>query len=167
MAKGENPFRIHGVVEGEYFTDRAEEVTRIVRTLREPAAKLLVYGPRRMGKTSAILRAIARHQQEGGVAFLADLSTASTLADAANRILEAAGKALGKRWKDSLQDLIKGIGFKVTLTPDGATGDNRPELRGGAPLRAAGRAAGVALAHAGRHRRPGPGPEDDDRHCPR
>ena len=128
MSRRENPFRIHGVVEGEYFTDRADEVTRIVKTLREPAAKLLVYGPRRMGKTSAILRAIARHEKEGGVAFLADLSTASTLVDVANRILESAGKVLGRRWKDSLQDLIRGLGLKVSLTPDAATGIIVPSL---------------------------------------
>lgn len=131
MNRGENPFRIHGVVEGEYFTDRADEVARIVKTFREPASKLLVYGPRRMGKTSAILRAIARHQKEGGVAFLADLSTASTLADAANRILEAAGQELGRRWKDSLQDLIRAIGIKVSLTPDTATGIIVPSLEVG------------------------------------
>lgn len=138
MGRRENPFRIHGVVEGEYFTDRAEEVGRIVKTLREPAAKLLVYGPRRMGKTSAILRAISRHEKEGGVAFLADLSTASTLVDAANRILESAGKVLGRRWKDSLQDLIRGLGLKVSLTPDAATGIIIPSLELG--LRTAPRA---------------------------
>ena len=138
MRRRENPFKIHGVVEGEYFTDRAEEVGRIVKTLREPAAKLLVYGPRRMGKTSAILRAIARHEKEGGIAFLADLSTASTLVDAANRILESAGKVLGRRWKDSLQDLIRGLGLKVSLTPDAATGIIVPSLELG--LRTAPRA---------------------------
>lgn len=128
MANRENPFRIHGVVEGEYFTDRAGELKRILKTLREPAAKLLVYAPRRMGKTSAILRAIARHEQEGGVAFLADLSTASTLVDAANRILEASARVLGRRWKDSLQELVRGLGFKVSLTPDAATGTILPSF---------------------------------------
>ena len=68
-----NPLRIHGVVSGEHFTDRADEVGRIVAVLREPGAKLLVYGPRRMGKTSAILRAVERVEEEGGHALLADL----------------------------------------------------------------------------------------------
>ena len=100
-----NPFRIHGVVSEQFFTDRAGEVNRILKTLAEPAAKLLVYGPRRMGKTSAIVRAIARRQAEGGVAFLADMSTASTLVDIANRLLDAAGRALGAKWKDSINEL--------------------------------------------------------------
>lgn len=123
-----NPFRIHGVVSGGYFTDRAEELDRLLRTLREPAAKLIVYGPRRMGKTSALVKAIERHQEEGGVAFLADLSTASTVVDIANRILEAAGRALGRRWRDSISDFVERLGLSLTLTPDPGTGLILPSL---------------------------------------
>jgi RecA/RadA recombinase len=123
-----NPFRIHGVVSDEFFTDRASELERILGTLREPAAKLLVYGPRRMGKTSALVRAIARHQEEGGVAFLADLSTASTVVDIANRILDAAGRALGRRWRDSISDFVERLGLSLTLTPDPGTGLILPSL---------------------------------------
>lgn len=123
-----NPFRIHGVVAGEFFTDRAAEVDRIRATLREPGAKLLVYGPRRVGKTSAIARAVERQRAAGGVAFLADLSTGTTIADAANRILEAAGAALARKWKDVLVDLVKRIGASVTLAPDPATGLIVPSL---------------------------------------
>ena len=123
-----NPFRIHGVVEDESFTDRATEIARIVKTLAEPSAKLMVYGPRRMGKTSAIVRAIARHEAAGGVAFLADMSTASTIVDVANRILAAAGRALGRRWKDSVSDFVRGLGVSITLTPDVATGVIVPSL---------------------------------------
>jgi hypothetical protein len=117
-----NPFRIHGVVTGEYFTNRAAELSRIRKTLREPGAKLLVYGPRRMGKTSALERAIERQRTGGGVAFLADLSTTTALADVANRILEAATAALGRKWKDVVGDLTGRIGVSITLTPDPATG---------------------------------------------
>jgi len=123
-----NPFRIHGIVSEQFFTDRASELERILRTLREPGAKLLVYGPRRMGKTSALVSAIARHEAEGGVAFLADMSTASTIVDTANRILEAAGRALGRKWKDSISDFVERLGLTLTLTPDPATGHIRPSL---------------------------------------
>lgn len=132
-----NPFRIHGVVEDQFFTDRADELDRIRKTLREPAAKLLVYGPRRMGKTSALARAVKRHEDEGGLAFLADISTASTLIDVANRILESAGRALGRRWKDSINDFVARLGAVLTLTADPATGLILPSLEVGlrsAPL---------------------------------
>jgi hypothetical protein len=105
-------------VSDQFFTDRAVELDRIRRTLEEPGAKLLVYGPRRMGKTSALVRAVERHQSRGGVAFLADMSTASTLVDIANRILEAAGQALGRRWKDAIGDFVARVGLTITLTPD-------------------------------------------------
>ena len=123
-----NPFRIHGVVTDEYFTDRDQELDRILRTLKEPAAKLLVYGPRRMGKTSALLQALERHEADGGVAFLADISTASTVTDIANRILEAAGRALGRRWRDSISEFVRRIGMTISLTPDPATGLVLPSL---------------------------------------
>ena len=123
-----NPFRIHGVVSGGFFTDRATEVDRVRKALREGGAKLVVYGPRRVGKTSALTRAVERHRAAGGVAFIADLSTASTLADVANRILESAGAALGRKWKDVLGDLVRRIGASVTLAPDPTTGIVVPSL---------------------------------------
>lgn len=130
MAAGpkSNPFRIHGVVSDQFFTDRAAELARILKALAEPSAKLLVYGPRRMGKTSALVRAIARHEAAGGVAFLADMSTASTLIDIANRALDAAGRSLGRRWKDSIGDLVHQLGVRVTLTPQPGTGIIVPSL---------------------------------------
>jgi hypothetical protein len=126
--RGENPFRIHGVVTEQFFTDRAAELDRIGAALREPAAKLLVYGPRRMGKTSALVRAIARHEKTGGVAFLADMSTASTLVDVANRILEAAGRALGRKWRDAISDFVGRLGMTISLTPDPGSGLILPSL---------------------------------------
>ncbi len=127
-SKHENPFRIHGVVTDQYFTDRAEELTRIQHTLREAGSKLLVYGPRRMGKTSAIVRAIARHEEAGGVACLADISTASSVIDIANRILDAAGRMLGARWKDAIHDFVQRIGVSLKLTPEPVTGLILPSL---------------------------------------
>jgi hypothetical protein len=124
----DNPFRVHGIVHDEFFTDRADELGKILRVLREPGAKLLVYGPRRMGKTSALVRAIEQHETEGGVAFLADVSTATTLIDIANRILDAAVRAVGKRWRDSISNFVSRIGVSLTLKPDAGSGLVLPSL---------------------------------------
>ena len=123
-----NPFRIHGVVEGEYFTDRSDEIERMVASLAEPGCKLLVYGPRRMGKTSAILQAIARINQTGKQAFLADLSTASTPVDMGNKILAEASRVLGKKWKDFIADIVAKLGVSISLTPDPSTGTILPSV---------------------------------------
>jgi hypothetical protein len=123
-----NPFRIHGVVEGEYFTDRADEIERMVNALTEPGCKLLVYGPRRMGKTSTILQAIARINEAGKHAFLADLSTASTAVDMGNKILAGAARVLGKKWKDFISDIVSKLSVSISLTPDPGTGNILPSM---------------------------------------
>lgn len=124
----DNPFKVHGVVHDEYFTDRADEVTRILKVFREPGAKLLVFGPRRMGKTSALVRAVERQEAAGGTAFLADISTASTLVDVANRILDSAVRAMGRRWRDSITDFVSRFAVSLTLTPEPGTGLILPSL---------------------------------------
>lgn len=117
-----NPFRIHGTVTGPYFADRTEEIVRIRATLLEAGAKLLVYGRRRMGKTSTMQMAITEVEEAGGSAFLADLSTATTIVDMSNRILDAAARTLGRRWRDIASDLIQRIGVSLSVSPDQATG---------------------------------------------
>ena len=89
-----------------------------------------------MGKTSALVRAIDQHETDGGVAFLADISTATTLVDIANRILDAAVRALGKRWRDAISDFVSRIGLSLKLTPEPTSGLIVPSLDVG--LRSAG-----------------------------
>ena len=123
-----NPFRIHGVVGGEYFTNRTVEIERMVNMLAEPGSKLLVYGPRRMGKTSTILQAISRINKGGKHAFLADLSTASTAVDMGNKILAEASRVLGKSWKDFISDIASKLNVSISLTPDPGTGTILPSM---------------------------------------
>lgn len=117
-----NPFRIHGTVEGPFFTDRADELARTLASLREPGAKLLVYGPRRMGKSSLLAVALERLARTGQRGFLADLSKSSTLADMAYRVLEAATRTLGTDWKHVLRDLAARLAAVATWAADPATG---------------------------------------------
>ncbi|MGQ0560808.1 MAG: AAA family ATPase [Gemmatimonadota bacterium] len=126
------PFRIGGVVSGEYFTGRAAEIRRIAGALREPQAALLVYGARRMGKTSALEAAAARVRRKGGAVIVADLSTGSTVGDVANRILLAATRELGRVWKDVVGDFARRITPAVLVTMDPATGQPVLSLEAGA-----------------------------------
>jgi hypothetical protein len=123
-----NPFRIHGVVGGDYFTNRTDELKRITYALTEPGSKLLVYGPRRMGKTSAILKAMDAIHRSGGHAFLADLSTSSTAVDMGNRILAAASRIMGKKWRKFITDIVSRLNVTVSLSPDPATGIPLPSI---------------------------------------
>jgi hypothetical protein len=122
MAARDNPFRVSGTVSGAYFTDRATEVARIAATLAERQAKLLVFGPRRMGKSSAIEAAVRRLRRKRRPVVVADLSTTTALADVASRILQAAARQLPGRWKDVVGDLVRQLRIQVTVAPDPATG---------------------------------------------
>jgi hypothetical protein len=131
-----NPFRIGGIVTGDHFADRAEELRRIEQALLDPGDKLLVYGPRRMGKSSTLDRALARvNEREGAVAFRADLSGATTVTDIANRILQGATSALGRRWQEVVNRLVQALRINVTLQIDPSNG--LPVLTLGAEGRAA------------------------------
>ncbi|MFC1791190.1 hypothetical protein ACFL0I_01830 [Gemmatimonadota bacterium] len=128
MKTRSNPFRIDGVVTPPHFTDRASEVARIRDALRSPPAKLLVYGPRRMGKTSTILVASHGAEKDGAHIVRADLSTASSMADVVNRMLAAAVRSIGRNWKDLATVFVERLKISVGLRPDPATGLAIPTL---------------------------------------
>jgi hypothetical protein len=117
----ENPFRIGVHVSGAYFTDRAAEVKRIRQAMIE-SGRLLVFGPRRMGKSSAIGVASERSRREGTLVVRADLSTASTLVDVANRLLHSLSAQREPGW---VARLAGSLAATVSLTVDPITGAPR------------------------------------------
>lgn len=117
-----NPFRIEGVVRPPHFTNRTVELERITSALRSPGSKLLVYGERRLGKTSTLVVAKERVEEDGRPVVMADFSTASSIADLAHRLLEATGRALGSRWRDWPRTLVERLQISLRLEPDPATG---------------------------------------------
>jgi len=123
-----NPFRIDGVVTPPHFTNRAAEVNRIRDALRSPPAKLLIYGSRRVGKTSTILVASHAAERDGVHVVRADLSTASSMADVTNRLLTAAVRSVGRAWKDLATVFVERLRISVGLRPDPMTGLAIPTL---------------------------------------
>jgi hypothetical protein len=123
-----NPFHIQGVVTPPEFTDRADEVRRVCDVLLSPPSKLLVYGDRRVGKTSVLH--VARHEAErkGGSVVFADFSTASSVADLANRLLAGAVRGLGRSWADIASDLARRLRVSLRLVHDPASGLAVPAL---------------------------------------
>ncbi|MEM8868308.1 MAG: ATP-binding protein [Verrucomicrobiota bacterium] len=102
-----NPFRISGIVEGEYFIDRADELRAVLETIHGHGEKLLIYGARRMGKSSILLNAAARFREEGGHVIYADISPATSLTEVANIILHAFNNETGGtvNWLDLLRQI--------------------------------------------------------------
>jgi AAA+ ATPase superfamily predicted ATPase len=123
-----NPFRIGGVVSAPFFTDREPERARVRRALTTDQDHLVVYGTRRMGKTS-ILRVVQEElRAEEHPVILADLSTAASLAEMTTRILQAATRELGRTWGESATALVQRLRAKVTLEPDATTGMLLPSV---------------------------------------
>ncbi|HXC24352.1 MAG TPA: ATP-binding protein [Gemmatimonadaceae bacterium] len=119
----ENPFRIAGTTAGVHFTDREAEVRKMVAILREPQAKLVVYGPRRMGKSSAMAVAARRVETRYKVPVIfADVSTVSGEADIATRVMQGAIQAFGKKWQDTFKQFATRLSAKLTISVDPVTG---------------------------------------------
>jgi AAA+ ATPase superfamily predicted ATPase len=133
-----NPFRTAEHVAGPFFTDRADEVGAVVRAMRD-RGRLLVTGARRMGKSSVIGVAAERVRAEGGVVVHADLATAASVVEVADRLLGAvsAVEPRGERlveWARSLSPVVT-LGFDEGGSPRLGIGlESRP--RGGEGERA-------------------------------
>ena len=67
-----NPFRFGALALGTAFTDREGELRELVSELRN-GQDVLVYAPRRYGKSSLVLRAARRAKREGALVGYVDL----------------------------------------------------------------------------------------------
>ena len=111
------PFRIGQRVTGEYFTDRHEEVTRI-REAMSNGGRLLVYGERRLGKSSAIAQAARRVWKDGGMVLWADVSTSSGFGDIARRLISEVPWRW--KWREALQEALARAQLRVEARADPA-----------------------------------------------
>lgn len=114
----QNPFRIGERVAGEHFTDRAEEVDRILRAMRDPS-RLLVYGPRRMGKSSAIEVASGEVRGEGGIVVRADLGGATGVPEVADRLLTSLARETRAGTAERIAEWVKALSLELTTDASG------------------------------------------------
>jgi len=112
-----NPFKVSGIVTGKYFIDRADELRTVLETMGGQGEKMLVYGARRMGKSSILLNAAARMREATGQVVYADISPATSLTDVANIILHAFNKETGGavNW----MELLRQIQISFTINSQG------------------------------------------------
>jgi hypothetical protein len=118
----DHPFSVGLLATGERLCDREEEIDRIVGALREPGAKLVVFGDRRLGKSSALEEAAARVRRRRQPVAVASFATASDPADAAHRLLRAVQGELGRSWKRSLLGIVERLRLTFELGPTPASG---------------------------------------------
>ncbi|MFW5952094.1 MAG: AAA family ATPase [Gemmatimonadota bacterium] len=117
------PFSTQQIARSEYFTDREREVARVVEAMRG-RDRLVLYGERRMGKSSIIERAAELVRSGGGVVLTANAWTITDLDDLNRGLMQAVPGdwLLG----DRIGQLIRALRGMVVLTADDS---GRPTLQ--------------------------------------
>src|SRR5215212_8053802 len=121
----DNPFVIGQHAEGEGFADRRAELERFTGAMRDTTSRLVVYGDRRLGKSSALLAAAERVRTAGQPVAYVDLAQVSSAVAAAQRVLTAVQREVGA----PAEDLLKRVATKLrgavtvstTVDPTGPT----------------------------------------------
>ena len=118
----DHPFIVGLLATGDRLCDRDDEIERIARALRERGSKLVVYGARRLGKSSALEEAAERVRHRRQPVAVASFATAGDPADAAHRLLAAVQNELGRSWKRSLLGIVERLRLTFELGPTPASG---------------------------------------------
>lgn len=116
-----NPFKAGNAVTGEYFTDREEEIETLVLDLKS-SQNVILYSPRRFGKTSLILEVISRLRKEGYLCVYVDLFPISSKRNFAERLASVIAKDTSKRVEEvirKIKDFIPNITPKIVLKGEG------------------------------------------------
>lgn len=118
----QNPFDIGLIARGNHFADREQEVARIAATFRSPGTRLVVYGDRRMGKSSAVDRAAQVARKAKQKVVVATLATATDPADAAQQIVRGVREQIGRKWRATLEGVASRLQATMEVTPPEAAG---------------------------------------------
>lgn len=112
-----NPFLPSVLARGRHFADREVEVARLRRAYSTPGSRLVVYGDRRMGKSSALDRAGELARRGGVRVAIASFATASDASDAAKSLVLAVREQLGRSWREALESILGRLHGSVVVKP--------------------------------------------------
>ncbi|NPA54714.1 MAG: ATP-binding protein, partial [Aquificae bacterium] len=121
--KERNPFYFGGTVSDEDFCDRERELTQLKRDIFS-GINILLYSPRRFGKSSLLLKLKEHLEKEGIKVIFLDLFPVVDEKDFINRYFDEVVKTLVSK-KDKVIRFLKqftNLNFSVnsTLKPDGS-----------------------------------------------
>lgn len=116
----ENPFDYHRPVEPERFLDRVQQRADLERLLSD-GRNVLVYGPRRRGKTSLVLYVLSRLDSVGIYVDATRMQSPGDLGAKVLKQLAGTGLARGKRFRKWLVDKADGLAVDVTVGKAGVT----------------------------------------------
>lgn len=116
-----NPFYLQEIPVDAPFCDREKELKEL-RSYAEAKANVVLFSPRRFGKTSLVRRVQRRLADKGAVVIFADFFGVGSVEDVAARLAKAVyGFTHGKPslWKTALRTLLS---FRPVLKPDPSGG---------------------------------------------
>lgn len=117
----DNPFLYGEEVTGEYFCNRKEEIKELCRYIQN-ANKILLYSPRRWGKTSLIKEALQHLPQKSYPVLYADLYAVSNEEEFIQTVVSAFAKTFKSPLEKTVQvlkSLLTSFIPKVTIDPLG------------------------------------------------
>lgn len=115
-----NPFKYGTIVTEDDFTDRQKEIEQLVRDLTS-GQNIILYSPRRYGKTSLILRVLKILQNKGMITSFIDLYGCISISDLIDKIIEETvvpAQGTLQRIGDSLRKWFSNLRPVITLNPD-------------------------------------------------
>lgn len=108
MEKVKNPFKYGSAVEGEYYFP-LPAFSKNVRAYLDNRINVVLYGPRRFGKTSFLLDLMKEQSREGKACLLIDIFNITSHKDFLRQVLRAikSKQNFGHKFKDALEKLAK------------------------------------------------------------
>jgi hypothetical protein len=117
-----NPFKYGTIVTGEDFADRREELQLLTRELTS-GQNILLYSPRRYGKSSLMMMVLKELQKQNIITALVDLYGCLSLSDFIGKLVEKTvvpAYSTVDTMMNFLKSALSGFVPEVTVNPDGS-----------------------------------------------
>src|SRR3989339_1049855 len=105
----DNPFAYGKEVSGRFFTDREEETVELLRDLKR-GQNVIIYSPRRYGKTSLIKKVLESLRKDGMITIYIDLYKATSK----QKLIDVFAKSVAEQTESNLK---KGFAVIKELLP--------------------------------------------------
>jgi len=120
MATATNPFVYGGIVSGDAFCDRENEIKELLKDI-QAGQNVIIYSQRRLGKTSLMRKMLDEARKKDIVTVYVDLYPISTLAELIAEYARAIAQSLSKyeKAKRIMQSLFSRLHLTMGLDPSG------------------------------------------------
>jgi hypothetical protein len=118
-----NPFKYGGLVTGKDFADRESEMNEILKEIRS-GTNIVLFSPRRMGKSSLLAELMHRHGAEFLFVYvdLYGITTKTRMVEAFMSALVGSAYGTARKVAAGIRDVIKGSRLRLVINDKGEPG---------------------------------------------